>query len=313
MRRIAITLLLLGALTAVAQHNIKQGSLWYNGALIYDATLQGEKVLMSATDEGEEIEFMLVPVKGEPETYRIIHGPNDAMMVEEEGAIVKHEQQDAVDILGFYHADGNLYKVMTKTDAEDHQELNVENWMRMVRGDYTMADGTRVTIDWDKAIVGGTYVPVEAMTFNGHVTGHLIIDGEGTLLNGCFEVVQTIDGLLLYPAVIDEYEMPHRMSDEAIALTESNPNHGRFDFVSNALLHGSELYNFDRPQLRLMRNSILARHGYVFQSQDLQEYFGNEPWYKPADSNEDIQLSFPEQINIDLIKYREKEMDAEQQ
>ena len=313
MRRIAITLLLLGALTAAAQHNIKQGSLWYNGALIYNATLQGEKVLMSATDEGEEIEFMLVPVKGKPETYRITHGPNDAMMVEEEGAIVKHEQKDAVDILCFYKADGSLYKVMTKTDAEDHQELNVENWMRMVRGEYTMADGTRVTIDWKKAIIEGTYVPVEAMTFNGHVTGHLIFDGDGTPLNGCMEVVQTIDGLLLYPAVIDEYEMPHRLSDKAIALTESNPNNGRFDFVSNGLLHGSELYNFERPQLRLMRNFILARHGYVFQSRDLQEYFGNEPWYKSADSNEEIQLSFPEQINIDLIKYREKEMDAEQQ
>ena len=83
--------------------------------------------------------------------------------------------------------------------------------------------------------------------------------------------------------------------------------------MSNGLLHGSELYNFEKQQLRLMRNSILAHHGYLFQSRDLQEYFGNEPWYHPADSNEDIQLSFLELINIDLIKYREKEMDAEQQ
>ena len=228
------------------------------------------------------------------------------------GTITKSLQLTS--LLCFYHADGNLYKVMTKTDAEDHQELNVENWMRMVRGDYTMDNGTRVTIDWEKAIVGGTYVPVEAMTFNGHVIGHLMIDGEGTPLNGCMEVVFTAGGLVLYEVAFDEeLEFPHRLPGAGITLTESNPNNGRFDFVGNTLLHGSELYNYDKPTLRLMRNSILARHGYVFQSRDLQEYFGNEPWYRPAASNEDIQLSFPEQINIDLIKYREKEMDAKQQ
>ena len=49
--------------------------------------------------------------------------------------------------------------------------------------------------------------------------------------------------------------------------------------------------------------------GYVFQSKDLKEYFGKEPWYKPADSNDDIKLSLLEQLNIELIKYREATID----
>ena len=313
MRRIAITLLLLGALTAVAQHNIKQGSLWYNGALIYDATLhQGEKVLMNTCAEGEDIGFMLVPLQDKPDSYSITQSPNDVMMVEEVGAIVQHLQQDAIEVLCFYNSNGTLYKLMTKTDEQDNQKLNVEYWMRMIRGDYTMADGTRVTIDWDKALIGGTYVPVEAKTFNGLVTGILEIDGDGTPLNGPMEVEFTTDGLILYAVGFDEFGFPHRLPVDGIALTESNPNNGRFDFVGYTLLHGSELYNYDKPTLRLMRNSILARHGYVFQSQDLQKYFGNEPWYKPADSNEDIQLSLLEQLNVELIKYREATMDIEQ-
>ena len=76
--------------------------------------------------------------------------------------------------------------------------------------------------------------------------------------------------------------------------------------------HGCELYYYDKPQLRLMRNFILARHGYVFQSKDLQDYFGNEPWYRPAYSNDVIKLSFVERTNIELIKYREATMDIEQ-
>ena len=51
-----------------------------------------------------------------------------------------------------------------------------------------------------------------------------------------------------------------------------------------------------------MRNAILARHGYVFKSKDLKEYFGKEPWYKPADSNDNINLSLLEELNIELIK-----------
>ena len=54
MRRVSIILLLLSALTAWAQH-IEQGSMWYNGALIYGATmLDGGKVLLRATAEGED-------------------------------------------------------------------------------------------------------------------------------------------------------------------------------------------------------------------------------------------------------------------
>jgi hypothetical protein len=312
MKKIAIALFLLTSLATQGQ-NIESGSMWYNGALIYDATLlEGEKVLMSTTAEGEEIGFMLVPVQGKPDTYSITQSPHDAMMVEEEDATVQYLHQDAIEVLCFYNPDGNLYKLMTKTDEQDNQKLNVENWMRMIRGDYTMADGTKVSIDWDKALIGGTYVPVEAMTFNGHTTGILKIDGEGTQLNGYMEVEFTTEGLQLYEVGFDEYGFPHRLLRDSITLTESNPMNSRFDFVGYTLLHGSELYYYNKPALRLMRNSILARHGYVFQSKDLKKYFGNEPWYHPADSNDDIHLSFLEQLNIELIKYREATIDIEQ-
>lgn len=311
MKRIAIILLMLSAFTAWAQ-DIEQGSLWYNGALIYDATLlDGGKVLLRATAEGEDIEFMLVPVKGEPCTYSIATGPNDAMMVEEEGHIVRLVQQEDLNILCFYDSRGALYKIMDATREDDTQKLNVETWMRMIRGDYTMADGTRVSIDWNKALVGGTYVPVEAMTFNGHTTGILSIDGEGTPLNGCMELEFIKGGLCLYPVGFDEYEFPHRLLVDSITLTESNPNYGCYDYVCNTLLHGSELNYYDKPTLRLMRNFILARRGYVFQSKDLKEYFGKEPWYRPADNNDEIQLSLLEQLNIELIKYREATYDNE--
>ena len=309
MRKTAIILLLLSALTAGAQY-LEHGSMWYNGALVYTATLHEEgKVIFDSTVEGEELEFMLVPVKGEPGTYTIAQGPNDAMMIEEVGQTVRLIQQEDLNILCFYDAKGTLYKLMSATAEEDNQKLNVENWMTLLRGDYTMADGTRVSIDWNKANVGGTYVPIEAMTFNGHTTGILSINGEGTALNGCMEVEFIKGGLCLYPVGFDEYEFPHRLLVDSFTLIESNPNYGCYDYVCNTLLHGSELNYFDKPTLRLMRNFILARRGYVFQSKDLKEYFEKEPWYRPAESNDDVQLSLLERLNIELIKYREATFD----
>ena len=309
MSKSAISLLLLSALTAGAQY-LEQGSMWYNGALVYTATLHdGGNVIFDSTVEGEELEFMLVPVKGEPGTYTIAQGPNDAMMIEEVGHTVRLIQQEDLNILCFYDAKGTLYKLMSATAEEDNQKLNVENWMTLLRGDYTMTDGTRVSIDWNKANVGGTYVPIEAMTFNGHTTGILSIDGEGTALNGCMEVEFIKDGLCLYPVGFDEYEFPHRLLVDSFTLIESNPNYGCYDYVCNTLLHGSELNYFDKPTLRLMRNFILARRGYVFQSKDLKEYFEKEPWYRPAESNDDVQLSLLERLNIELIKYREATFD----
>jgi hypothetical protein len=65
------------------------------------------------------------------------------------------------------------------------------------------------------------------------------------------------------------------------------------------------LWNIPREQLRLMRNEILARHGYVFQSKDLRDYFSKKWWYKPAANNSAVKLNVIEQTNVELIKSEE--------
>ena len=75
--------------------------------------------------------------------------------------------------------------------------------------------------------------------------------------------------------------------------------------LSNCLLTTTYLARFSKDQLRLMRNEILARHGWKFQSKDLQEYFGSQSWYKPGSDNNAIKLHVIEQLNIQLIKSEE--------
>lgn len=58
-------------------------------------------------------------------------------------------------------------------------------------------------------------------------------------------------------------------------------------------------------QLRLLRNEIYARHGYVFKSKDLNDYFLQKSWYKPDPNLKEIELSDLEKENLSLIQYFE--------
>ena len=71
--------------------------------------------------------------------------------------------------------------------------------------------------------------------------------------------------------------------------------------MQNHLLSAAYLGRFTKPQLRLMRNEILARRGWVFQSKDLKDHFGSQSWYQPKGNNSSIKMSVIEQTNIELI------------
>ena len=77
------------------------------------------------------------------------------------------------------------------------------------------------------------------------------------------------------------------------------------DIITGMLLNTTYLGRFSKDQLRLMRNEILARHGWRFQAQDLKDHFARQAWYKPVADNSSITLSIIEQTNLQMIKSEE--------
>jgi len=59
------------------------------------------------------------------------------------------------------------------------------------------------------------------------------------------------------------------------------------------------LANVSSARLRIARNEIYARHGYVFASPDLRAYFSRFAWYKPVAVS--VALSPIEQENVHAI------------
>lgn len=56
-------------------------------------------------------------------------------------------------------------------------------------------------------------------------------------------------------------------------------------------LYASDLRYLTTDELCIVRNEILARHGYVFLDADLREYFYSKTWYKPVALAENLDLS----------------------
>ena len=55
-----------------------------------------------------------------------------------------------------------------------------------------------------------------------------------------------------------------------------------------------------KQSIRLMRNEIYARHGYIFKDLDLQNYFSKQSWYKP---DKDFDISRINSFENSFIKY----------
>ena len=74
---------------------------------------------------------------------------------------------------------------------------------------------------------------------------------------------------------------------------------------SSKLLTETELNAKDLNQLRLLRNEVYARKGYVFDSAELNTYFNAQPWYSPI-KNDTIFLTEMAKQYVHLIKQIEK-------
>lgn len=69
-------------------------------------------------------------------------------------------------------------------------------------------------------------------------------------------------------------------------------------------LTSTDLTYLSKEQLKIARNEIYARHGHMFQTKDMQEYFSKQSWYRenPYFTGN---LTDIETYNVELIKSRE--------
>src|SRR5204862_8228643 len=66
---------------------------------------------------------------------------------------------------------------------------------------------------------------------------------------------------------------------------------GDMELFENKLITDAMLRGLSLHELRLLRNEIYARHGRIFKTLWLQQYFGSQLWYDPKEDFKDEQVS----------------------
>ncbi|MFN5170507.1 MAG: YARHG domain-containing protein [Cyclobacteriaceae bacterium] len=83
---------------------------------------------------------------------------------------------------------------------------------------------------------------------------------------------------------------------------------GDYPQASQRLLTQADVCELDGEKLKIMRNEIFARYGYIFKSPDLQQHFQQQAWYQPTSTDVTARLTDVEKTNINLIR-RQEELD----
>jgi hypothetical protein len=53
-----------------------------------------------------------------------------------------------------------------------------------------------------------------------------------------------------------------------------------YDYLSTRYINYDDIRDYDRGQIRVLKNSIYARHGRIFKDAALREYFEQQSWYR---------------------------------
>lgn len=94
-----------------------------------------------------------------------------------------------------------------------------------------------------------------------------------------------------------EIEIDSSKSDEGVV----NFRLKNMNFNLNELFDSIELNKLDSKELAILRNSIYAKHGYIFSTKEYSEYFSQFLWYKPLSKDVRDKLNDIDKKNIGNI------------
>jgi len=95
--------------------------------------------------------------------------------------------------------------------------------------------------------------------------------------------------------------------DKAVEEYNKNGKYpGKFPFTSTKEVTDEDLKGLSDKDIKIMKNEILARHGFIFSDKEMKDYFSAQKWYSGKTQNVDKLLTPQEKRNIENIEAFEK-------
>lgn len=125
-------------------------------------------------------------------------------------------------------------------------------------------------------------------------------------------------GIIVFAIIANQYQSTKSAEGNSSLVSESNTSTnlnpvsdkllpGKYSFASERYLTSEDLKSMSKYELKIMRNEIYARHGFVFRTTSMKEYFENQSWYRNVSklsNNDEVvdYLSEIEKSNVNMIK-----------
>ncbi len=111
---------------------------------------------------------------------------------------------------------------------------------------------------------------------------------------------------VLHHTFIQYLEVSHDWFENENGIMDYDVANDSYEGIRLVLLDGElkQLKDLSKTELRIIRNLVFAKYGYVFKSQDLNDRFNNTNWYKP-EPNVDINSKLTPK-DMELIEHIKK-------
>jgi hypothetical protein len=100
---------------------------------------------------------------------------------------------------------------------------------------------------------------------------------------------------------VTERKIDYYSDEDAVSINQQNSLPGKYQIASERILSENDIANIDKYELKLMKNEIFARYGYIFKTPEMKAYFESQNWYKPKYDDVTSYLTEIEKNNIALI------------
>jgi hypothetical protein len=278
---------------------------------MFVASEDSGKITLTSADDGGRTQFVLDPIPDQVGWFSL-DGEITSTILLSQTTLASLTEDGGRQMLVIYRG-GMVSKLFERTELSS-EEIIAERWYPTVRGKYTLKtpDGrTRSVLVNDNLVtIDGETVSYKIVTSNGAPLD--VVDIQDGVGKGAWHFVRTIDGFNVYRSKLNdsgEYEeLYDEVDDRPYVLSWADPTQSRWSYLSEVFIIP---IHYTKESLRLIRNHILAQHGYVFRDKQLKEYFKTQPWYKPGKDNDSINLNFIEQMNISRIQGEEAKADEE--
>lgn len=285
-----LTAILLFVSAANAQ--INKGSIWY----------ENYNRLTCTGVSGNSLNFDLAMWGDDGEKFSLVKSSdnNFVMQARDEYSLfkkiktVEYREVENFKVLLFKDSKGNILYTFEQTNDKMWEAQILKGFHYMLNGTYVDEKGTKYTISGDEFITGGK-------------TLHFTLDPQGYYIMAMSDDKMywwepSTTGINIYH--VKQGEFREEQGELWHKLKNVSPE-GRWTFLSSQIVPANFMWRYPAGMVRIMRNEIYARHGYVFNSADLKEYFSKLPWYKPLNNNALVKLNAIETLNVDILKANE--------